>query len=195
MNRRIPSVCAAFHTALIRAACRSKLTSCRLPPRGPSSISMPMAPVFSILATDCASASGVSPYILPPDRLILEPTQQRSFATPDLSPIQRDIFSVCVSKRGRDRPTAAYNGRRSVRHGLGGGDVPALNSAADFDVLVLLQSHSPASRLTLHAQSISRRADHRLERSRSEVVEPSRDCWPKPDSVPQRESGRERQRL
>jgi hypothetical protein len=32
---------------------------------------------------------------------------------------------------------------------------------------VLLQSHSPASRLTLDAQSVSWRADHRPERSRS----------------------------
>src|SRR5690242_5022291 len=61
--------------------------------------------------------------------------------------------------------------------------------AADFDVSVL-QSHSPASRLTLGAQSVSWRADHRPERSRSDVVEPSRCCWPKPDSIPKRSSVR-----
>src|SRR5580693_1231457 len=62
--------------------------------------------------------------------------------------------------------------------------------AADFDVSVLLHSHAPASRLTSGAQSVSWRADHRPERSRSDVVEPSRCCWPKPDSIPKRSSVR-----
>jgi hypothetical protein len=62
--------------------------------------------------------------------------------------------------------------------------------AADFDATVLLQSQSPASRLTLGAQTVSWRADHRPERSRSDVVEPSRCCWPKLDSIPEREPSR-----
>src|SRR5258707_9522419 len=33
--------------------------------------------------------------------------------------------------------------------------------------------------------------NHRPERSRSDVVEPSRCCWRKPDSIPESESGRE----
>src|SRR6202035_5775417 len=40
--------------------------------------------------------------------------------------IQRDIFPVCASKHGRDRPTAGRNGRRSVRDGLSRGDVPGV---------------------------------------------------------------------
>jgi len=49
-------------TALIFAACCSGLTSCRFPPKSPSSILMPMAPAFRIPVTDLAAASGVSPY-------------------------------------------------------------------------------------------------------------------------------------
>ena len=87
--------------------------------------------------------------------------------------------------------TGAAAGIRE-QHDRGAGTVKGAfeRRAADFDVSVLLQSHSPASRLTLGAQSVSWRADHRPERSRSDVVEPSRCCWPKPDSIPKRSSVR-----
>jgi AraC family transcriptional regulator of adaptative response/methylated-DNA-[protein]-cysteine methyltransferase len=87
--------------------------------------------------------------------------------------------------------TAAAAGIRE-QHNRSAGPVNGAfeRRVADLDVSVLLQSHSPASRLTLDAQSVSWRADHRPERSRSDVLEPSRCCWPKPDSIPKKESGR-----
>jgi hypothetical protein len=51
------------------------------------------------------------------------------------------------------------------------------------------KSHSPASRLTLGAQSLAA-ADHRPERLPSNIVEPSRCCWRKPDSITERVSSR-----
>ena len=51
------------------------------------------------------------------------------------------------------------------------------------------KSHSPASRLTLGAQSLAA-ADHRPERLLSNIVEPSRCCWRKPDSITERVSSR-----
>jgi hypothetical protein len=51
---------------------------------------------------------------------------------------------------------------------------------------VLPQSHSPASRLTSGARSVLWRTDHRPERPPSEVAEPGRRCWPKPDSIPKK---------
>jgi len=62
---------------------------------------------------------------------------------------------------------------------------------ADFDVSMLLQSHSPATRLTLDALKRLVAGGHRPEHSPPDVVKPSCCCWPKPDSIPESESGRE----
>jgi AraC family transcriptional regulator of adaptative response/methylated-DNA-[protein]-cysteine methyltransferase len=119
---------------------------------------------------------------------------ERAAALSSTAHVDTDGLQPSGSERARQivKITAAAAGIRE-QHNRSARTVEGAfeRRAADFDVSVLLQSHSPASRLTLDAQSVSWRADDRPERLRSEVVEPSHGCWPKPDSIPKRESGRE----
>src|SRR5262249_32256770 len=94
----MPSLCAVSLTALIFAACCFRLTSCRFPPKSPSSILIPIAPAFRISVTDSSAASGVSPY--PASRSIDTGT--------DTAAVIRDTRPVTISN-GTFSPSAYPN--------------------------------------------------------------------------------------
>jgi hypothetical protein len=94
---------------------------------------------------------------------------ERAAALSSTAHVNGDGLQPSGSEHARQvlKITAAAAGIRE-QHNRSAGPVNGAfeRRAADFNVSMLLQSHSPASRLTLDAQSIPWRADHRPERSR-----------------------------